>query len=596
MPIDSTTIHIPSSSYPDPGIRNGVGWVTIPGVPDNLLTGSYGAGADYAGTYIDNATVMTFPNTDLVITQPTPFDQWMRIGIYTETPNASIHSSSDFSVWPASICGTYSTSTEYSTTSWTVGTGLSRSLSYSSTPTATYTQLQPSDPSNRLRFLISDPMADSDYIERLDTLDVGYIQAKNTQFTEPSMQVALPTGFMDWLATQEEVIKKYPYITNCWMGPKGEGQPTVHVPVMALTVTSSHMLGEAEPSAAESPEKESTITLSKTRTSTIHTIVTVKTATPSSGTSPTAPGEMVQSTSETTGPEATGTRLGEEVKPSPISESASREPDLSEQQHATNEDGGQTGNNVDPAALTKPQSTASSTVEAIGNLVSAIHSVVVQQGGASQETPALEDSQQTTKVESAAVDSTAVPSERPHQSVTGFAIGSQTASPGGEAVTRGGSVYSALPSGSGLRVEADGQTSRITDTMLPGATVAQGSGTNNDYIVGDNTLTAGGPAIISDGKTISALSDGSGVRIAASDQTRIVPAATVTDSVTLRSGDSEDEYIFAGNTLSAGDDAFSFAGVTYSALTSGSGVIIIADDSTSTASAGQAIELHLKAI
>jgi hypothetical protein len=179
--------------------------------------------------------------------------------------------------------------------------------------------------------------------------------------------------------------------------------------------------------------------------------------------------------------------------------------------------------------------------------------------------------------------------DRPVESVTGFTIGTKTASPGGEAVTRGGSVYSALPSGSGLRVVADGQTSTTINVMLPGLAVAQGSGSNNGYIVGDTRLTAGGPAITSDGNTISALPAGSGVRIAASGQTEFVPAAAFTDSDTLRSGESEDEYVFAGNTLSADENFLAFAGVTYSALKSGSGIIMVAEDSTSTVSVGQAV-------
>jgi hypothetical protein len=207
----------------------------------------------------------------------------------------------------------------------------------------------------------------------------------------------------------------------------------------------------------------------------------------------------------------------------------------------------------------------------------------------SQAEPSSGGNQKTTQVEPAAVISTTVSEERPAESVTGFAIGTQTASPGGEAVTRGGSVYSALPSGSGLRVVADGQTSTITDVVLPGVAVAQHSGSDSGYVLGDNTFTAGRPAITSDGKTISALPAGSGVRIAANGRTTTVPAAVLTDSVTLRPGDSEDEYVFAGNTLSAGDNAIELAGVTYSALKSGSGIIIIAEDSTSTASVGQAI-------
>jgi hypothetical protein len=589
VPIDSTTIHRPTSGYPEPGIHHTVGTdgISIPGVPTDLLKGSYGF-VDYAGTYIDNATVMTFPNTDLVITQPTPFDEWMRLGIYTETPNAALHSSGNFSVWPASICGTWSTSVEYSYFTSTLSAGSAIRTSYWTSTVATHIldQLQPSDPKNSLRFIIAEAISDGDYTDRLDTLCVEYVQAKTTQFTEDKMQVALPTGILDWLATQEEVIKKYPYIQNCWLGPKGQGQPTVHVPVMALTVTSSTFLVSTETPTVESVEKESASSL--TTKSTVHTIVTVMTSTASSNTSTTASVDSKQSSPDAARPESTvnpqlqneksdsdtidngltpvaqseteeRSHTPEAEETSPTSESAAGQPTASEDHLTTTDHEALTSDPVGTATTTQPKSTISLTMGFIEGLVSAIQSVVTVSG------------------------------ERPAESVTGFAIGTDIASPGGEAVTRGGSVYPALPSGSGLRVVAGDQTITITDAVLPGVVVAQHSGSDNDYVVGDSTLTAGGPAITADGNTMSALPSGSGIRIAANGQTRIVPAAAFTESVTLRSGDSGDEYVFAGNTLSAGGNALDLAHVTYSALESGSGIIMMAEGTTSTLSVGQAI-------
>ena len=565
VPLDSSTIH-----------RS----LSIPGVPTDLLTSSFYGPADYAGTYVDSTTVMSFSHTDLVITLPTPFDEWLHIAIYTETPNASIHSSSDFSVWPASVCGTYSTSTEYSSS--TLTKTLSRStdsvtyVAYSSWPVATHIldQLQPSDPSNSLRYSILRSMTSGDYGDRLNTLNATYIQAKSTQFTEPKVQALLPTGIIDWLATQEEVIKDYPYIKNCWLGPVGEGQPTVHVPVMALTATSSIFLDSSETPTVESVEKGSTSSL--TTKSTVRTIVTVRTSTASPDASTTASVESKQSLADAVRPESTGNPQSKIEKP----DSDAVDADTEEQPQIPE---------AEEPSSTSSKSTASSTTGFIEGVVSAIQSAVAQQGGVSQAEPSSQDDQENTRVEPAAAISTPVSDEPPTESVTGFAVGTQTASPGGEAITRGGSVYSALPSGSGLRVVADGQTSTITDVVSPDVAVAQDSGSGNEYVVGDNTLTAGGSAITSDGKTISALPAGSGVRIAANGQTTTVPAAALPDSVTLRTGESEDEYIFAGNTLSAGDTALDLAGVTYSALKSGSGIIIIAEDSTSTASIGQAI-------
>jgi len=612
--MNSTTIHRSSSGYPDTGIHLTVGKYgpSMPGVPTDLLTGNYGGG-DYAGTYIDAATVVSFPNTDLVITQPTPFDIWMRIGIYTETPNASLHSLGNFSTWPATVCGTYSTYTEYSFTSWTVNTGSTESVHVSTLATATHSQLQPSDPLNSLRFHGGDS---GNYTDRLATLNATYIQAKSTQFTEERLQVALPTDILDWLATQEEVTKKYPYIKNCWLGPKGTGQPTVHVPVMALTVTSSTFLDSPETPAVKPADKGST---SVTTRSAIHTIVTVMTSIASSDASTTALVESKQSSPDAAGPESTEEPQSEVEEPesdavdadssptaqadteeqsqdpeaedsSLTSETASGQPTASEDHSTSSVHKGVISAPVGSATTTQPKTTAILTTGFVEGVMSVIRSVAAQQGEVSQAEPSSEDSQQTTEAEPLAVIPAAVSEERPAESVTGFAIGTQTASPGGEAVTRGGSVYSALPSGSGLRVEADGQTSTIADAVVfPEVAVAQHPGSDNNYVIGDNTLTAGGPAITSDGNTMSALPAGSGVRIAANGQTTIVPAAASTDSVTLRPGNSEDEYIFAGNSLSAGEDAVGFAGVTYSVLKSGSGIIVMAEDSTSTLSVGQVI-------
>lgn len=74
---------------------------------------------------------------------------------------------------------------------------------------------------------------------------------------------------------------------------------------------------------------------------------------------------------------------------------------------------------------------------------------------------------------------------------------------------------------------------------------------------------------------------------------RVVAVASSVDSITLQSGGSEDAYVFAGNTLSAGGSALASAGVTYSALPSGSGIVIVAEDSTSIASIGDALDLSV---
>lgn len=63
--------------------------------------------------------------------------------------------------------------------------------------------------------------------------------------------------------------------------------PTIHVPVMQLKVTSSHFLDQAEKPTVTSPRRKRT--LNRSMTSTVHTIVTVKSSSASSVVLPTTP-------------------------------------------------------------------------------------------------------------------------------------------------------------------------------------------------------------------------------------------------------------------------------------------------------------------
>jgi hypothetical protein len=87
--IGSTTIHrLPLEVEFSTGLNYAFqSQPSIPGNPTDLLAGRdvYNRAHDYAGTYIDTDTVLTFLETDLVITYPTPYDEWMDIGIYTNT-------------------------------------------------------------------------------------------------------------------------------------------------------------------------------------------------------------------------------------------------------------------------------------------------------------------------------------------------------------------------------------------------------------------------------------------------------------------------------------------------------------------------------
>jgi hypothetical protein len=112
IPANSTTIYVQNQrDYPTLGVygpENGRTqlWVTVPKVPATLLQDVYNSN-DYAHTVLGNDIVMTFPHTDLVIQQPTPYDEWFNLAIYTVTPSASRSISEGMTAWPAASCGTY---------------------------------------------------------------------------------------------------------------------------------------------------------------------------------------------------------------------------------------------------------------------------------------------------------------------------------------------------------------------------------------------------------------------------------------------------------------------------------------------------------
>jgi hypothetical protein len=155
-------------------------------------------------------------------------------------------------------------------------------------------------------------------------------------------------------------------------------------------------------------------------------------------------------------------------------------------------------------------------------------------------------------------------------------IGSQTLLPGGQAVTQAGTIWSALPSRSGVQVVADGKTSTVIP-QAPG--IAALSSQPGNILIGSQTLVPGGPAVTQAGTIWSALPSGSGVQIVANGHTStVIPQAPgVTAAAFLKAG-----ILIGSQTLTPGGPAITSAGTTWSALPSGSGVRIIVNGHTST--------------
>lgn len=194
--------------------------VEIPGVPTTLINKDVGwNGGDYCATVVDNSTAVSFDFTDLVIAQPTPFDVWFVLGIYTQTPNSSQHLPTGLTAWPRESCGTwaYNTYTDVEATTLTIGGSVT--TSFSSGSVVTSSAHVPSGKSSN--FL---PMGRFVGGGGIDSLNVTYVQPKTEQVPDGKPWLPIPTGLKDWLGTQEEIVEKYPFIKDCWLD-QGNGQP-----------------------------------------------------------------------------------------------------------------------------------------------------------------------------------------------------------------------------------------------------------------------------------------------------------------------------------------------------------------------------------
>lgn len=528
-PINSTTISVPKNAstilQPALYMNNQLEKIqlALPDVPTNLLTASYHGGDDYAGTMVDIETVETFSHTNLVITQPTPYDEWMNFGIYTETPNVSVYPASNFSTWPASMCGTYTTVKVYSWSYWTLTSDGTKITSSTSMPTSTITQLRPTGTNGELHFHFGD-LRNAGPTYRIKPLGLTYIRAKSTQITEARTAIILPTDIIEWLATQEHVVDEYPYIKDCVIAGPGTGQPVVHVPVVALTVTSSHFLDEDGTRTTELSDASSVMTITRQMIKTLHTTRTIGSPTP-----------------------------GDNAITNTVS--------------------------TDPAL----PSGSGLRVEANG---------------------------QTTTITANTGVNTEQSSESDSEKVMGIIVVT--------AATSDKNTMSALSAGPGVHMVSSGEISTMPMSE-PEKSVTLHLGTPKDvYFFADKTSSAGEIALISLDATYSALSSGSGINIVAGESTSIARIGEATrvstiaemssgyqtstmlvaaseKSITLRSGTPKDVYVFAGKTLSAGESALISLGATYSALSSGSGIIIVAEKSTSTAKVGDAMTVNIAA-
>jgi hypothetical protein len=184
----------------------------------------------------------------------------------------------------------------------------------------------------------------------------------------------------------------------------------------------------------------------------------------------------------------------------------------------------------------------------------------------------------------------------------GYTFPSQTLSPSGSAVVVAGATYSALPQGSGIFIAASGSSSIIA---VPEATSIQGLGeveiletsSSDGVYVLDNSITVsagGAPATISNtvysalpsGFGVLVIPGGSGVGDGDNFAAYIEQGVSGTGS---SDGQQQGETYIIGAELVSGvsngaGSVTTVAGVVYSALPSGSGVLVVAGGTSTTVS------------
>lgn len=175
-----------------------------------------------------------------------------------------------------------------------------------------------------------------------------------------------------------------------------------------------------------------------------------------------------------------------------------------------------------------------------------------------------------------------------------FVYESQTISAGGPAITAGSVTYSLATSGSATFVVENGATQHPvpSQTAAPAITFGSSVVTANSesaYIVGSQTLEAGGSAIAVGETTYFLVTSASSTFVVQNDVTSALsvgaetttaaPAITIGSSIVT--ADSASKFIIGTQTLAPGSSAIEVQDTTYSLATSGSSTFIVENGVTS---------------
>lgn len=169
----------------------------------------------------------------------------------------------------------------------------------------------------------------------------------------------------------------------------------------------------------------------------------------------------------------------------------------------------------------------------------------------------------------------------------GFVVDELSITAGGAAATISGSTFSALPSGSGVVVVADGQSTTVAGSSLADYGIDTSSEGEDGYVLPSQSLLPGGPAVTIQGTTYSALPGSSGIIVEANGATTTLDAAEATrvaaeatrvpsvDTISAVQSVSNGYILGESVTVTVGGAPTTISGTVYSALPSGGGVLAV---------------------
>ncbi|KAF7191821.1 hypothetical protein HII31_06866 [Pseudocercospora fuligena] len=567
------------------------------GVPNSLLPPE---AVLYGRTSIDQTSVATFPSQDLTIQSPTPYYLYSAIDVLTSKE-----------------CMATMTYTSLTTTIRATRSG---EVTYVSTvvPMTTVTAFEGSSPINAgfsgdiyINQTVAMPFPDGDYSDFNFTTWADGVTIGPAPGPVDAYMFLLPDDFPAYLDSIPYVKSDYPDIGRC-TNFAGDGEPTVHVQVNQLTDT-SHVTQTINgnlntPTTADAGTTTESATPLSPHTEETNTGLIEPTSTPdgpsdadagtttedlSAGVSAFIPRTeetntaLTEPTSTPDGPsDDENVQPGSEPQPSPDETRAATIPDLvSIIQQATPSPGGQETQGLDE----QPIGTTSALV---GDIIASVIGLVPQESNVQQDvtrvdaaTQVQQQAQSTPTPAVITVGESAVTANDASESV----VGSQTAAPGGPAITEGGNTISIAPAATAVVIngntspieqpQAQAQQQTAAPQITIGDSVVTADGFSN-FVVGSQTLAPGGAAITVDDNTLSLAQSAEAIVINGvtsefqQPQAQQTPAPQITFAGSIITANSASAFVVGSQTLTPAGPAITVDGTTLSLAPLGSALVV----------------------